>query len=29
MIQSQAYKEWLSSENNIYDELFTDEFSTR
>lgn len=29
MIQSQAYKEWLSSENDIYDELFTDELSTR
>ncbi|OKH53440.1 hypothetical protein NIES2101_11260 [Calothrix sp. HK-06] len=29
MIQSQAYEEWLSSENDIYDELFTDELSTR
>lgn len=29
MIQSQAYEEWLSSENDIYDELFADEFSTR
>ncbi len=29
MIQSQAYEEWLSDENDIYDELFSDEFSTR
>ncbi|BDA68798.1 hypothetical protein RIVM261_017890 [Rivularia sp. IAM M-261] len=29
MIQSQAYEEWLSSENDIYDELFSDELSTR
>lgn len=28
MIQSQIYKECLSYENGIYDELFTDEFST-
>ncbi|BAZ14333.1 hypothetical protein NIES4071_61760 [Calothrix sp. NIES-4071] len=29
MVQSQAYEEWLSNENDIYDELFADEFSTR
>ncbi len=29
MVESQAYEQWLSTENNIYDELFADEFSTR
>jgi hypothetical protein len=29
MLESQAYKDWLSAENDIYDEIFTDELSTR
>jgi hypothetical protein len=29
MLESQAYKDWLSVENDIYDEIFTDELSTR
>lgn len=29
MVESQAYTEWLSAENDIYDELFADELSTR
>lgn len=29
MVESQAYRDWLSAENDIYDELFTDELSTR
>jgi len=26
---SQAYQHWLSSENNVYDELFADELAAR
>jgi hypothetical protein len=26
---SQAYQQWLSSENNVYDELFADELAAR
>jgi hypothetical protein len=29
MVESQAYRDWLSAENDIYDELFADELSTR
>jgi hypothetical protein len=29
MVESQAYEQWLSTENDIYDELFADEISTR
>ncbi|NJL09276.1 MAG: hypothetical protein HC908_00695 [Calothrix sp. SM1_7_51] len=29
MVESQAYQEWLSTENDIYDELFADELQTR
>jgi hypothetical protein len=29
IVESQAYEQWLSSENDIYDELFADELSTR
>lgn len=27
MLVSQAYQDWLSAENDIYDELFADELS--
>ncbi|MGA9381503.1 MAG: hypothetical protein WBV73_22315 [Phormidium sp.] len=26
---SQAYQDWLSAENDIYDEIFADEFTAR
>jgi hypothetical protein len=29
MQASQAYQDWLSAENDIYDELFADELATR
>ncbi len=29
ILESQAYTDWLSSENDIYDELFNNELSTR
>ncbi|MEH1929057.1 MAG: hypothetical protein V7K14_16360 [Nostoc sp.] len=29
MVESHAYTDWLSAENDIYDELFTDQLSTR
>lgn len=29
MVESQAYQDWLSAENDIYDELFADELTTR
>ncbi|MBE9095627.1 hypothetical protein [Tychonema sp. LEGE 07203] len=29
MLESQAYQDWLSSENDIYDKLFADEFTVR
>lgn len=29
MLVSQAYQDWLSAENDIYDELFADELVTR
>lgn len=28
-IESQAYQNWLSAENDIYDELFADELTAR
>jgi hypothetical protein len=29
MLASQAYQDWLSAENDTYDELFADELATR
>ena len=29
MVESTAYQDWVSPENNIYDEVFTDEFTAR
>ena len=29
MLVSQAYQDWLSAENDIYDELFADELTAR
>ena len=29
MLESQAYQDWLSAENDIYDELFADELTAR
>jgi len=29
MLISQAYQDWLSAENDIYDELFADELAKR
>ncbi|MEG4805312.1 hypothetical protein QUB63_31490 [Microcoleus sp. ARI1-B5] len=29
MLESQAYQDWLSVDNDIYDELFADEFTVR
>ncbi|WP_333416617.1 hypothetical protein [Microcoleus sp. MOSTC5] len=29
MFESQAYQDWLSVDNDIYDELFADEFTVR
>ncbi|MEG4454621.1 hypothetical protein [Microcoleus sp. N9_A1] len=29
MLLSQAYQDWLSAENDIYDELFADELAKR
>ncbi|MCC3437050.1 MULTISPECIES: hypothetical protein [unclassified Microcoleus] len=29
MLVSQAYQDWLSAENDIYDELFADELAKR
>ncbi|MGB3266198.1 MAG: hypothetical protein WBA89_19825 [Microcoleus sp.] len=28
MLESQAYQDWLSTENDIYDEIFADELTT-
>jgi hypothetical protein len=29
VLVSQAYQDWLSAENDIYDEIFADEFAAR
>ena len=29
MLVSQAYQDWLSTENDIYDEIFADELTAR
>lgn len=29
MLVSQAYQDWLSAENDIYDEIFADELTAR
>ncbi|XZN91997.1 MAG: hypothetical protein ACM65M_03725 [Microcoleus sp.] len=29
MLESQAYQDWLSTENDIYDEIFADELTAR
>jgi hypothetical protein len=29
MLVSQAYQDWLSAENDIYDEIFADELAAR
>jgi hypothetical protein len=29
MVESEAYQEWLSAENDIYDKLFADELTAR
>jgi len=29
VVQSQAYQDWLSTENDIYDEIFVDELTAR
>lgn len=29
MVESKAYQEWLSAENDIYDKLFADELTAR
>ncbi|MEG3846464.1 hypothetical protein QT971_04285 [Microcoleus sp. herbarium19] len=29
ILESQAYQDWLSAENDIYDEIFADELTAR
>ena len=29
MVESQAYQDWLSTENDIYDQVFADELTAR
>jgi len=29
MVESQAYQDWISPENDIYDEVFADELTAR
>ncbi len=29
VLESQAYQDWLSTENDIYDEIFADELTAR